>query len=89
MSDLNLLKKFQVVDINHVKANELKLLQLKSRIETDMFLLELNSVKGEMIHNVIGEHLQLVTEAINLYRRNELTAEHMKKINKINRIYKR
>lgn len=90
MGDLDLLRKFKTIDVNHGETKEAKLLQLKSRIETDMFLLEFNSAQTEtIVRNVMEEHLQSVVEALDLYQHNKLTAEHMEKINHINKIYKR
>lgn len=90
MGDLDLLRKFKTIDVNHGETKEAKLLQLKSRIETDMFLLEFNSAQTEtIVRNVMEEDLQSVVEALDLYQHNKLTAEHMEKINHINKIYKR
>lgn len=90
MGDIDLLRKFQAIDVNRGEIKEAKLLQLKSRIETDMFLLEFNNNELEKkVRATMEEHLQLVIEALDLYQHNKLTAEHMEKINHINRIYKR
>jgi len=90
MSDIDLLRKFREIDSN-IKSKIGSLENLKSRIETEMFLAESQNPFDARISMliVIETDLNFVNTCISEYKDKTLTADSMVHINKLNKRYRR
>lgn len=92
MSDVDLLRKFQEIDKN-IDISKVGLLEnLKSRIETEIFIAEFSDKKtdaAKAVMNKLNADLNFMKTCIPAYKKKILTAENMKLINKLDKKYKR
>jgi len=92
MGDLDLLRKFQQIDKNNDKSKLGLLDNLKSRIETDVFLMDFqdkNTDAARAVEKRLEDDLYYVRTCISAYKLSGLSAESMRQINVINKRYKR
>lgn len=87
MTDLELSRKLQEIGKDSKVRQELGLFNLKSRIESDLFISD--AADDADVLKVHKENLLFLNFCIDIYKEKKLTKNNMKKLNLLNKEYKR